>query len=80
MEPNILANINKYVKDELANESIPPDAKYALVGTVDNNGAKIIAAVQIKKTDKFDTKIAAVWNHDWDGNDTVGAKLIFVGK
>ena len=80
MEPNILANINKYVKDELDKESIPSDAKYALVGTVDNNGAKIIAAVTIHKSDRFNTKVSAVWNHDWDGDDTVGTKLIFVGK
>lgn len=77
---NILSNLNKYVKDELDKESIPPDAKYALIGTVDNNGTKIIAAVQIHKSDKFNTKVAAVWQHDWDGNDTVGTKVIFVGK
>lgn len=80
MEPNILANLNKYVKDELDSEAIPADAKIVLVGTVDNNGTKILAAVNISHTDKINTKIAAVWEHDWDGDDTVGAKIIFVGK
>lgn len=82
MEPNIniLANLNKYVKEELASESISPDAKYVLVGAVDNNGAKVLAAINIHKTDKINTKIAAVWEHDWDGDDTVGMKVIFVGK
>ena len=78
--PNILANINRYVKDELAKDNIPTDAKYVIVGTVDNTGAQIMAAVNIHKTDKVNTQVAAVWNHDWNGNDTVGAKLIFVGK
>ena len=77
---NILSNINKYVKDELDKELIPSDAKYVLVGTVDNNGAKILAAVQIHKTDKMETKVAAVWEHDWDGDNTAGMKLIFTGK
>jgi hypothetical protein len=82
MEPNIniLANLNKYVKEELASESIPLDSKYVLIGTVDNNGAKVIAAVNIRNTDKINTKIAAIWEHDWDGDDTVGMKVIFVGK
>ena len=80
MEPNILANLNQHVREELEKENIPSDAKYVLIGTVDNNGSKIIATVNIKKTDKFNTKVAAIWEHDWDGDDTVGAKLIFVGK
>jgi hypothetical protein len=33
MENNILANLNKYVKDELAKDNIPTDAKYVIVGT-----------------------------------------------
>ena len=77
---NILSNLNQYVREELDKENIPADAKYVLVGTVNNDGAKIMAAVNITKTDKFNTKVAAIWEHDWDGNDTVAAKLIFVGK
>jgi hypothetical protein len=77
---NILENLNKFVKEELDKETIPSDAKYVLVGTVDNNGAKIIAAVNIKKSDKINTKVEAVWEHDWTGDDTVAGKIIFVGK
>lgn len=77
---NILDNLTKYVETELSKEDIPPDTKIALVGAIDQNGAKIIASFQIKKTEKVNAKIAAVWSHDWDGDDTLGAKLIFIGK
>lgn len=79
-KPDILSNLNKFVKNELDKESIPSDAKYVVVGTIDNNGARILAAVNIHKSDKFNTKVAAVWEHDWEGDDTMGAKIIFVGK
>lgn len=79
--PNILSNLSQYVQEELSKENIPPDAKYALIGSVDTNGAKIMATVQIHKFDnKFKTTVAAVWHHDWDGNDAAGMKLIFTGK
>lgn len=77
---NILANLNKYVKEELEKEAIPADTKYVIIGTVNNEGIKVMAAVNIKKTDKFNTKVAAVWEHDWDGDNTAGAKIIFTGK
>ena len=81
MELNILSNLNKYVKDELDKENIPADAKYVIVGTVNNEGTQILASVNIHKSDKFNTKVAAVWDHDWaTHNDTLSGKIIFVGK
>ena len=77
---NILGNINKYVKEELERDNIPTDAKYVIVGTINNDGTKILGAVNIHRSDKVNTQVAAVWDHDWDGDDTVGAKIIFVGK
>lgn len=76
----ILDNLTKYVRDEMEKELIPPDAKYVLIGDINLDGTKIIAAVNIKKTDKVSISVAAVWKHDWDGDDIAGAKLIFVGK
>lgn len=77
---NILANINKFVKEELDKDNIPQDTKLVVVGTVDNNGARIVANVLVKRSDKFETKIAAIFDHDWDGDDTAGVKVIFTGK
>lgn len=77
---NILANLNQYVKEELEKDNIPADAKYAIIGTVNNDGAKIMATVTIHKTERSQTRVAAVWEHDWEGDDTVATKIIFVGK
>lgn len=78
--PSILNNITKYVENELNKDSIPKDAKWVIVGTADNNGTKLLGAVNIHKGVKTDLKVAAVWEHDWDGDDTGAIKLIFVGK
>lgn len=77
---NILANVNKFVKEELAKDAIPADAKYVIVGTVDNTGAQILTAVNIHKGEKINTNVAAIWNHNWSGDDIIAAKVIFVGK
>lgn len=77
---NILANINQFVKEELDKENIPSDAKMVVVGTVNNDGARIMAAVTINQTEKTTTRVAAIWDHNWTGDDTVGAKVIFVSK
>lgn len=79
-ELNILANLNKYVSESMKTEEIPPDAKYVIVAGVDNFGAKILASVNIHKGERYDTKVAAVWHHDWTGDDTAAMKLVFVGK
>jgi TolB-like protein len=77
---DILLNLNKYVQQELAEERIPPDAKYVLVGAVNNDGTRIMAAVKLYEGRRFQTKVQAVWDHDWDGNDTAALKVVFIGK
>lgn len=77
---NILNNLSKYVKEEYDKDLIPPDAKYVIVASVDNEGSKILAAVNIHKGEKTDIKVVSLWHHDWDGDDTAVAKLVFVGK
>ena len=76
--PNILANIDKFVREEIEKGEILTDARIAIVGTVDQGGAKIVAAVKLtKKETNYDLKIKAIFEHDWDGDNSMGAKLIF---
>ena len=78
---NILVNIDKIVRDEMEKSNIPSDTSFVVVGTVDQDGIKIMAAVKLTSfNNKIDTKIKAIWEHDWNGNDSVGAKIIFAGK
>jgi hypothetical protein len=79
-ELNVLSNINQYVRDEIAKENIPSDARLALIGTVDNRGARIVAAVQISNTEKLKVSVASVFEHTWEGDNTAAMKVIFIGK
>lgn len=72
--------MDKIVADELAANNIPSDAKLAVIDTFDNNGNKITVAVKIHEDTKRVFKVAGFWEHEWDGDDTVGGKLIFVRK
>jgi hypothetical protein len=78
--PNILSTINTYVKDEIAKENIPADARLALIGTVDNHGTRVVAAVQISNTEKLKVSVASVFEHTWSGDNTAAMKVIFIGK
>lgn len=75
--PNILANMEKLVRDEYANGNIPADTKLALVNTIDTQGIKIVGVVALKPIELkswretvLDVKIKAIFEHDWDGNNT----------
>lgn len=79
LKPNILSKIDKFVKEEIDKGVIPKDAKLAVIGTVDNEGFTVLAAVNIKPdTDnKINVQVQAIWDHDWDGSDSAAAKVIF---
>lgn len=78
---NILASVDKAVKDEINKGNIPLDSKWAIVTAVDNEGAKLLAAVNFKAHEgKIETKIQAIWEHDWDGDDTFVGQVVFSGK
>lgn len=77
-QPNILANIDKFVKDEIQKGEIPSNARMAVIGTVDQNGVQIVAAVELSKNpDDFSLKIKAIFEQEWDGDRVAGAKVIF---
>ena len=79
-KPNILSNIDKIVRDSWDNNEIPQDATWGIVNTTDNEGNKLQAAFKIHKGDKLEVKVKAIWEHDWDGNDTVAGKVVLSGK
>jgi len=76
----ILDNIDKIVKDSWESNEIPQDATWGIVNTVDNQGNKLQAAFKVHKGDKLNVKVKAIWEHDWDGDDTVAGKVVFSGK
>lgn len=78
--PSILRNLDKYIKDEMEASNIPLDARLAVIDTFDLQGNKLTVAIKIKEDEKRTIRIVGMWNHDWDGDDTVAAKLVFVRK
>ena len=70
---NILDKIDKIVRDEIEKSNIPLSATLAIVGTIDSHGTKIMAAVKLGKN----LKVVSIWEHNWDGNDSIAGKLIF---
>lgn len=56
-------------------ESLPPDPEknHAIVGTVDQHGAQVVAGFKFKDG-KWELQGAA--RHEWTGEDSVGAKVL----
>lgn len=59
------------VKDSLVN--VPAGHTNAVVATVDQSGVKIVAGFSLHD-DRW--RIEGAYAHDWDGEDTAGAKVI----
>jgi hypothetical protein len=60
---------------KVVSETLPTDGKpgeKVVVGTVDQHGAQVVASFKMK--DKWELQAAA--RHDWDGNNSVGAKVL----
>lgn len=78
---NIFDNLDKIVKLEIEKGVIPSDAKWAVITAVDNTGVKLLAAVNFNISEgKINTKVKAIWEHDWDGNNTYAGQVVFSGK
>lgn len=60
---------------KIVSETLPADAKPGtkiVVGTVDEHGAQVVAS--FKKNDTWEIQAAA--RHDWDGTNSLGAKVL----
>lgn len=79
-KPSILANLDKITKDAWDAGEIPEGHTWAIINTFDNEGNKLQAAVRIVKKENLEVKAKAIWEHDWDGNDTIAGKVVVSGK
>lgn len=78
MSTNIFSQeqLRKIVDDQLKASDLPKDHKVAVVGTVDRDGAQAIA-VFTKSTVDGDWQFSAGARHEWTGDNSVGAKVVF---
>lgn len=61
--------------DKVISENLPVDGKpgeKVVVGTVDQTGAQVVASFKMK--DRWELQAAA--RHDWDGQNSVGGKVL----
>ncbi len=66
------------VKKSIENGDVKKDAKLIFIAGADSDGVKAIASVSlIPENDKFQMKLNAIFEHDWDGDNRVGAKVVF---
>lgn len=65
---------------EIVNKTIPADDpqdshNFVLVGSIDQTGSQVVARFE-KKYNKWVLDTDAVWQHDWSGEDRVGAQVL----
>lgn len=64
------------VKKSIEDGDVVPDAKLIFIAGTDEKGIKFIAAVNLIDKDKFKLKVNGAFEHDWGGDNRVGAKVI----
>lgn len=65
------------IKKSIDNGDIPEDHRLVFIAATDESGAKAIVAVSLITHDIFKIKINGIFEHQWDGDNRVGAKVIF---
>jgi hypothetical protein len=76
--PHPLTIFSKEQLDKLVSETLPPASaghKVAVVGTVDQHGAQIVAGFT---SDNNRWRFNGAFRHDWTGDNTVGAQVMYV--
>lgn len=60
--------------DKVIQENLPPTAKGAIVGIVDDEGAKVVVGV---KFNEGHVEVQGVFQHDWDDSENhVGGRVL----
>lgn len=70
--------LTSVVKKTIDSGDVPPDHKLYLVAATDENGIKGIIGVQLDFHGNL--KINFIAEHEWDGDNKVGAKVIWSVK
>jgi len=71
--------LNSVVKKTIESGDVPPDHRLYFVAATDEQGIKGIVGLQYD-TNHTSFKINFIAEHQWDGDNKVGAKVIFSVK
>lgn len=65
---------------QIVEQTITPAVRgpftHVVVGTIDPKGAQVVVAFKNDVTTGFQWEVQGVGRHDWNGDDTIGAKVI----
>lgn len=71
------SSVRKFVD----NQELTKDKRVAFVGIVDEKGVKGIASLRLNwKDDKLFLRIDSMIEHEWTGDNKIGAQLLFSVK
>lgn len=78
-KPKVFTNefITSVVKKSIASGDIDEKDRLTFVGVVDENGVQAIVAVSLVNKEIMKIKFNGVFEHQWTGDNKVGAKVIF---
>jgi hypothetical protein len=65
------------VQKSIDSGEVKKDAKLVFIAAADERGVKAIVAVEIIDHEIFKVKLNTFFEHQWDGENKAGAKVIF---
>ena len=68
--------LTSVIKKSLENGDIREDDRLTFIAITDERGAKAIIAVSILNKENLRIKFNGVFEHEWDGDNRVGAKVV----
>lgn len=64
------------IKKSIENGDIKEDDKLTFVAITDERGAKAIIAINILNKENLKIRFSGVFEHEWDGDNKIGAKVV----
>lgn len=73
--------LNKYVTESIETRGLDPNAKLAFIADVNAMGIKTAVSIKLfKDNDKVTARFMGVYEHNWNGDDSVAGSVLFQVK
>lgn len=69
--------LEEVVKKSVENGDVLSDDRLVIIAGVNEQGVKAVVAVKIVDKELMRVRIDGIFQYDWDGDNTVGAKVVF---
>ena len=73
--------LNELVKKSLETNELDPNARLAFIADFDEQGIKTVMQVRLTKEEsRVKAYFAGIYQHDWNGDDSIAGKVVFQVK